>query len=75
MILFARSILLIGLMLLLNACVYFPHHSYSRGYGSYHYRGYDNYHGNHHRDSHRHRGDGHHGRRHHGDGHHGRRHH
>ncbi|MDD5462454.1 MAG: hypothetical protein PHG00_12600 [Methylococcales bacterium] len=42
------KILLLGLMLLLNACMYYPHHLYEGGYGrSYYDRGYGNYHENH----------------------------
>jgi starvation-inducible outer membrane lipoprotein len=41
------KILLLSLMLLLNACMYYPHHLYE-GYGrSYYDRGYGNYHENH----------------------------
>ncbi len=64
--LLTKRILLFGLLLLLNACVYHPRHFYDRGYGhSGHYRSYDNHDGNHHRGSHNHHGDKYHGRRHH----------
>jgi len=62
-----KCILLSGLMLLLNACVYYPHPFYDSSYGgrSYYNGGHGNYHENHFH------GGG--GRRHGDDGYHGRR--
>lgn len=68
MALITKRILLGGLMLLINACVLHPHPLYGGGYGggSYYDGGYGRSHdrGGHH-GSHRHGGDGYHGRRHH----------
>ncbi len=64
--LLTKRIFISGLLLLLNACVYNPHHFYDGGYRhSGHYRSYDNYYGNHHRDNHNYHGNKYHGRRHH----------
>jgi hypothetical protein len=61
MALLIKRTLLFGLMLLLNACVYYPHQLYGGGYGGSHYNGgHSNSHG------HNYRGDG--GYRHGGNG-------
>ena len=61
-----KRILLCGLMLLLNACVYYPQPFYHSGYGggSYYNGGHGNYHENHYSGNggHRHDGDGYHER-------------
>ncbi len=59
-----KRILLVSLVLLLNACVYYPR-AYGGGYGRAHY--YDakrDYHHGHHHDNRRYRGNNHHYGRH-----------
>jgi hypothetical protein len=58
MVIVTKRILLCGLILLVNACVYYPHTFYNRGYGGESY--YNEGHGNHYRGhyGHRHGGDG-----------------
>jgi len=66
MILFTKRILLFGLLLLLNACIYPSHHLYGGGNGhAGHYRSHDNHHDNRHHGGHNYHGDKHRGRRHH----------
>ena len=59
-----KRILLSGLMLLVSACVYYPHPFYNGGYGggSYYDGGHENYHGGHHGGGYRHGGGGYHQR-------------
>ena len=69
MALLTKRILFFGLMLLVNACVYYPHPFYGGGYGgaSYYDGGRGNYGGNHSRGDrgHSHGGNGYHDRRYH----------
>jgi hypothetical protein len=57
-----KRILLSGLMLLVSACVYYPHPFHNGGYGggSYYDGGHENYHGGHHGGGYRHGGGGYH---------------
>lgn len=56
MVIVTKRILLCGLILLVNACVYYPHPFYNGGYGGGSY--YNGGHGNHYRghNGHRHGG-------------------